>query len=910
MRTAAWSVFGRVPSVMLVLAAMVMSTRVSSTVLPGRPLSPVHAEATGDTADRVDDCDDEQTGGRPTLARPIACAYTTPRGSFGTAPPALAGNNPKPPAGDPTTAGPGGTTSDGGASAKTFGYFPPGDLVAQDKGRGRTGDRKIYLPGIVFPLKLQAGMDATPAGRHAHMNSQIWGYGGGGWNGHGAAGGSECDRRNYDPMLQRDTFCEVRGWDMPMCPAGQGHQGQDIRPPGCDDDKWQAVAVVDGVITQVTSNTTVRLKGGDGTEYYYLHMHPDSITVSEGDVVTQGQVLGRISNFMNGGRDTTHHLHFQVKQSITIGTSVSRVYVPVYASLIAAYRRSKGLDAGVDGTGNLSADASYEIGAKPDPVTQPPFSLWPVPNVAGFDERPVPPIDLARAFRRTDPASVVTFAATGLPAGLSVDAATGLITGSFDARASAGGDAGVYATTATATTATGATAKQSFTITVAPSLPVVTTATASKTFREGDPVLIAAGAAFADPNVRTLTFDATGLPDGLTFDRTTGRISGAAAAGAAAAKPDGVYAVAVTAANDLGRTASENFTLKILPQKVPDRPIQPPAAAAPVIVGPLPQIVAFAGQELASIDLARYFKAGAGDTGALQFVASRLPAGLNLNATTGQLTGTLAQTAADPPLDVPVVITVSNSAGGKVSQSLVLSLRTQPPTIGVPTVNKTYGEAETVLINAGGAFNVPAGSTVTFAATGLPPGVTIEAVHGTIAGVLPAGSSSGGDGKGVYTVRVTATDQRAASASEAFAIDVLPLPPQPQPPLLKGTPPAQTSRDGDDFAALDMSAYFAPAGVPGSTGPLVYAATGLPPALTLNATNGVIGGKLGPTASQGGTPAGTYQATLIATDTGNGLSAMQSLRITIAAQAPASSDQGWWSKVKNAAWGAWSWATK
>jgi WD40 repeat protein len=237
-----------------------------------------------------------------------------------------------------------------------FAYYPPGDLANPSTGEGRRADRKVYLPNIVFPLKLGPG-------EHPHMTSAIWGYGGGGYDGQGEKGGSECDPRNYDPMRQRDTFCEVRGWSMPMCPAGVGKQGQSIRPPTCADNKWEVVAVTDGLITLVTSNTTVRLRADDGTEYDYLHMHPNSIGVKEGDRVQQGQVIGRVSKYMNGQRSTIYQLNFNARQPVKVGDSVKIVYVPPYSSLIAAYRRAKGLDSGIDAEGNLMVDPRHEIGA-------------------------------------------------------------------------------------------------------------------------------------------------------------------------------------------------------------------------------------------------------------------------------------------------------------------------------------------------------------------------------------------------------------------------------------------------------------------------------------------------------------------------------------------------------------------
>ncbi len=907
-------------------------------------LGGVPAGATGSRA--ADACaGDAKAGALPgrSLVLPIACTFTNPRGSFGATTPAP---TPVPPvaSNDPGTKTPGmlesTATAPSGVPSAAMAYYAPGELLPQDKGRGRLGDRKIYLPSIVYPLKLAPGMATSPPGGHPHMNSQIWGYGGGGWNDHGAAGGSECDKRNYNPMLQRDNYCEVRGWDMPMCPSGQGHQGQDIRPPACDDDKWDAVAVVAGTITQVTSNTTVRLKGGDGTEYYYLHMHPDSITVEEGSVVKQGQELGRVSNCMNGGRQTTHHLHFQVKQSISVGGNVQRVYVPVFSSLIAAYRKSKVLDPGVDNKGNLIADPAYEVGAKPADAPKPPFTLWPVPNVAANDGRVVEPVNLARAFRPSDEKAKVTYGATGLPPGLSIDSGTGFINGKIGAQASRSLGNGVYTVIATATDAKGNKANQSFTITAASSAPLVATPTPSKTFREGDVVLIAAGTAFTDPNLDTLTYAVDTLPDGLTVDPATGRISGTLAAGTAAGRPDGIYVINMSATDSVDGTATQSFTLTVLPAKKPETAQVPP----PQIAGPIPQGMAFAGQEFPALDTARYFKPAAGDGSPLQYAASGLPPGLVIDSATGQITGQLPQSAADGSGQFPVVVTVTSAAGGKTSQSFLLTVRNQAPSLVTRTVNKTFVEGETVIITAGSAFSTPPGSVLKFAATGLPPGLSFDPDHGTISGVLPAGSAQGGT-SGVYTVAVAASDQRGAAASQTFTIAINPPPPKPEPPVVNKALAPVTAKDGERFGPLDVASSFKPAGIVGSTGPLQFAALGLPEALVIDAKTGVVSGSLAATASQA-SPGGNYLVTVFATDLSNGLKRTLGLVMTVQAQvaapaptppvvtppvvtpptppvtqpvvAPAkpepAAQQGWWPWIKDktsgAVSGAWGWVTK
>jgi murein DD-endopeptidase MepM/ murein hydrolase activator NlpD len=305
------------------------------------------------------------------------CSLLPPGGDTSTTP------APTPTTPTPTT--PGATDSTGtahgtgqpapGAAGPGFAYYPPGALIEKDKGRGRV-DRHVYAPNILFPLKLGDGL-------FPHLNSQIWGYGGGGWNDKGAAGGSESDPRNYDPMQQRDNYCEVRGWDMPLCPSGSGHQGQDIRPPSYKDNYWEAVAVTDGTITNVTSNTTVQLKSADGTDYFYLHMHPRSIRVAVGNKVKQGDVLGRVSKYMGGSPSTSLHLHFNVRQRINVGDATLQVYVPTYTSLVAALRRSKGLDVGIDANGDLIVDPKLEVaGAGPVPSPAPAPQPTPTPSPA------------------------------------------------------------------------------------------------------------------------------------------------------------------------------------------------------------------------------------------------------------------------------------------------------------------------------------------------------------------------------------------------------------------------------------------------------------------------------------------------------------------------------------------------
>jgi murein DD-endopeptidase MepM/ murein hydrolase activator NlpD len=204
-----------------------------------------------------------------------------------------------------------GTTSV--AAAAPFTYDPPGTLV-KDSGKGRV-DTNVFAPGIRFPI------ESGPA----YANSQVWGHGGNS----GPTGSSQCDVENFS-YPWKDNYCETREWEMPLCPSGAGHQGQDIRAASCKKDVHWTVAVVDGTITNVGSYS-VYLTAVDGTRFDYLHM--SNVQVKEGQKVKRGDHMGKVSN-MFGGAATTVHLHFNIRQNVA---GVGAVYVPTYLSLVKSY---------------------------------------------------------------------------------------------------------------------------------------------------------------------------------------------------------------------------------------------------------------------------------------------------------------------------------------------------------------------------------------------------------------------------------------------------------------------------------------------------------------------------------------------------------------------------------------------
>lgn len=223
-------------------------------------------------------------------------------------------------------------------------YLPVGDLIP-GSGEG-LADPTVYAPGMRYPI------ESGPS----YPNSQVYGIGGS--NG---PPGSQCDPVNYS-YPWRDNYCEKRSWDMPLCPAGIGHQGQDIRPPTCEKDKHWTVASKAGEVTHIGSYT-VYVTSPDGQRQDYLHGAVPTLQVQLGQTVAAGDRLIKVSNNM-GQTPTSIHLHFNLKQDIG---GVGYVYVSPYMSLVEAYEELMGLG-NKPPTGALDkADCASLVGWAQDP---------------------------------------------------------------------------------------------------------------------------------------------------------------------------------------------------------------------------------------------------------------------------------------------------------------------------------------------------------------------------------------------------------------------------------------------------------------------------------------------------------------------------------------------------------------
>jgi hypothetical protein len=149
----------------------------------------------------------------------------------------------------------------------------------------------------------------------------------------------------------RDNFCEHRYFYVGQCPAGLGHQGQDIRPAFCKQRMQGAnrcepylhdvVAVRDGAVLRAPTQEALYIVVNAPNEHIrfrYLHMFPRQFNAAgmvSGRLVHEGEVIGKVGNFFRRERATTYHLHFDMQ----VPTKYGWVFVNPYMTLVTAYER-------------------------------------------------------------------------------------------------------------------------------------------------------------------------------------------------------------------------------------------------------------------------------------------------------------------------------------------------------------------------------------------------------------------------------------------------------------------------------------------------------------------------------------------------------------------------------------------
>jgi hypothetical protein len=352
------------------------------------------------------------------------------------------------------------------------------------------------------------------------------------------------------------------------------------------------------------------------------------------------------------------------------------------------------------------------------------------------------------AITATDGITPFTWSATGLPAGLTLNASTGVVSGTPTTT-------GTSAITITLTDATGYTTTRGYSVTInAP--PTISTTS----LPDGEKTAPYSGVTMAALNgTAPYSWSANGLSAvGLTLNAASGVISGTPTA-------SGTFSVTITVTDTAGATASRTYSLNIIsapgvtaPATLPDWTVNRPY--------PNPQVI------------------GSGGTAPYTFTATNLPTGLSIDLNTGIVSGTPTVTGTKT-----AVVTIHDAAGATSTQSYTLKINVAPSvtTASLPTGEVTIAY-NTTLVGSGGT------GALGWSATGLPAGLAINAGTGVISGTPTA--------SGTATVAVTVTDAAGATGSRNLSLTINPLPTITSVTLTNAGGTAGTINQGDKITVV------------------------------------------------------------------------------------------------------------
>ncbi len=386
-----------------------------------------------------------------------------------------------------------------------------------------------------------------------------------------------------------------------------------------------------------------------------------------------------------------------------------------------------------------------------------------------------------------------TYSVSGLPAGLTFNAASRTISGTPTTTQSAT----VTYTATDSDSPTAATGNRTFTFTIADPPPPALAVVPDATGRRGTAFSVTCPAATA--GVGPYTYTVSGLPAGLAFDDDTRVISGFPTA-------EGAFTVTYTATDSdtPARSASRTFTITI---------------AAPVALS-LPAATNQTGRRGSAFSY--QLPVATGGIGPYTYTVSGLPAGLNFTPGTRTIAGTPTATGT---ATVTYTATDSDSpTPASASRTFDIAIADLPAP-ALPAVTDQTGQN-------GVAFSEqlpPATAGVppyTYSVTGLAGGLTFDAATRTISGTPSVTRTT------TYTVTYTATDSDtpARSASRTFEIEVAG-------PLALERPTSLRVANGSRTTVRLPAAT-------GGTPPYTYTATGLPAGLTFTANTRILTGIL------------------------------------------------------------------
>lgn len=250
----------------------------------------------------------------------------------------------------------------------------------------------------------------------------------------------------------------------------------------------------------------------------------------------------------------------------------------------------------------------------------------------------------------------------------------------------------------------------------------------------GDTVALILSA--TDPENDTLKFSAINLPEGLSIDTATGEISGIITAA-----PDTLeVTITVTDDGEPSMEAQQSFNwiiFEVIPNQTPN-------------LSPIADQNSYQGDTISLV-----LTATDPENDILTFSALNLPAGLEIDSLTGEISGFITAS----PGTFQVTATVKDDGAPQLSDSQTFSwiitvLNEAPILTEIPNQSHQQGNTASLPLLA----TDPNGDPITYAATNLPEGLALNPVTGLINGTITAQPA-------IYEVEITVSDNGTPNLS-------------------------------------------------------------------------------------------------------------------------------------------------
>lgn len=394
-------------------------------------------------------------------------------------------------------------------------------------------------------------------------------------------------------------------------------------------------------------------------------------------------------------------------------------------------------------------------------------------------------VGVAFSHQVTGSETPTSYVATGLPDGLSLDPATGAITGTPTVSKT-------YSVVLRAANAAGLGATSTLVIAIAPAVlaPAIVSASAASA---------QVGAAFTYSIVATngpiLSYAVNGgqLPAALALNTATGVISGTPA------DAPRIYLVELTASNATSTSLPQVLAINVAP-----------ALGVPALTTPL-YATAVVGADFTFTITATNLTGSAPYAPPILLDAVGLPSGLAVNPATGVISGRPVATGT-----AVVSLIATNAAGTGPTRDLTIAVQPAP---AAPVVGG--GALAVGQVGQPFTYQIVASNTPTsYEVIGAPAWMSLNSATGAISGVPAA--------PGAFTVQLAAGN--ASGTSDLVTLGLL-ISPAANTPVITSTRTAA--------GTVGTAFTYTPSATPASTG---YVASGLPGGLAINAATGAITG--------------------------------------------------------------------